>query len=176
MYRPAQKIVAIAPHQCASPRFRLSTMAGTEMTASATEQHDTNMHCLSTMAGTEMTASATEQHDTDMHCALDVQSEVSANVLATPVTKMRMEIHVEFNNGMWWAMPHWLSDPILCTWTSGYQIVSFVWDWKGTRTGSYQPNGVATPYSRYTIDFSLMQQRNSDNGRTRNIKVLCVLR
>ena len=152
-YLSAQIIVSIVPHQQASPRFLLSAIAGTEMTASATEQRDA-----------------------DMHCALDVQSEVSANMLATPVTNMRLEIHVEFNNGMWWAMLHWLSDPIVCKWTSGYQIVSYVWDWEGTRTGSYQPNGVATPYNRYTIDFGVMQQRNSDNGRTRNIKVVCVLR
>ena len=123
-----------------------------------------------------MATSATEQPDAVMHSTLAVQSEVYAKILAPPVADMKWEIHVEFNNGMWWAMPHWLSDPIVCKWTSGYQIVSYVWDWEGTRAGSYQPNGVATPYNRYTIDFGVMQQRNSDNGRTRNIKIVYVLR
>ena len=123
-----------------------------------------------------MATSATEQPHAAMHSTLAVQPEVYANMLATPAAAMKWEIHVEFNNGMWWAMPHELSDPILRAWTAGYQLVSYVWDWGGTRTGSYQPNGVATPYNRYTIDFGVMQQSNIDNGRTRKIKVVCVLR
>ena len=123
-----------------------------------------------------MATSATEQPHAAMHSTLAVQPEVYANMLATPAAAMKWEIHVEFNNGMWWAMPHELSDPIVRAWTAGYWLVSYVWDWGGTRTGSYQPNGVATPYNRYTIDFGVMQQRNSDNGRTRNIKVVSVLR
>ena len=123
-----------------------------------------------------MTASATEHRDADMHCALDVQSEAGAVVLATPVTNMRLEIHVEFNNDMWWAMPHELSDSILEQWTHGAQRVSFIWDWQATRKGSYQPNGAETSINRYIIDFDTMYQRNVDNDRTRKVKVVCVLR
>ena len=92
------------------------------------------------------------------------------------VTEMKWEIHVEFSNDMWWAMPHELADSILETWTNGAQQVSFIWNWQGTRTGSYQPNGADTSINRYIIDFDTMQQRNIDNDRTRKVKVVCVLR
>ena len=86
------------------------------------------------------------------------------------------EIHVDFNNDMWWAMPHELSDSILEKWTNGAQQVSFIWDWQATRKGSYQPNGTDTSINRYIIDFDTMHQRNIDNDSTRKVKVVCVLR
>ena len=86
------------------------------------------------------------------------------------------EIHVEFNNGMWWAMPRDLSDPILNQWTTGARQVSFVWDWGETRKGSYRPDGAETSHNRYIIDFDSMQQRNIDNDRRRTVKVVAVLR
>ena len=86
------------------------------------------------------------------------------------------EIHVEFNNGMWWAMPHDLSDGILNQWLNGAQQVSFVWNWEETRRGSYRPDGAETSVNRYIIDFDIMQQRNIDNGRTRKVQVVGVLR
>ena len=85
-----------------------------------------------------MATSATEQPDVDMHSTLAVQSEVYAKMLATPVAYTKWEIHVEFTNGMWWAMPHDLSDAIVTQWTHGAQRVSYVWDWEDTRTGPYQ--------------------------------------
>ena len=88
----------------------------------------------------------------------------------------KCEIHVEFNNGMWWVMPHELSDNILQQWINGAQQVSFIWDWQDTRVGSYQPEGVVTTINRYIIDFNTMQQRNIDNERTRRIKIVRVLR
>ena len=123
-----------------------------------------------------MATSATEQPDAAMHFTLDVQSEVNANMLATPVAHLKWEIHVEFTNGMWWAMPHELSDPFVHAWTHGAQLVSYVWDWGNTRTGSYRPNGADTTFHRYTIDLDTMQQRNIDNERTRKVKVACVMR
>ena len=51
-------------------------------------------------------------------------------------TDLQYEIHVDFHNDMWWAMPHWLSDPIVEKWLQGYKSISFVWDWKNTRRGS----------------------------------------
>ena len=123
-----------------------------------------------------MATSATEQPDVAINSTLAVQSEVYDKVLATPVADMKWEIHVEFNNGMWWAMPHELSDPIVHAWTHGEQLVSYVWDWGNARTGSYRPNGAETTHNRYTIDFDTTLQRNSDNDRTRNVKIACVLR
>ena len=123
-----------------------------------------------------MATSATEQPDAAMHFTLDVQSEVNANMLATPVANLKWEIHVEFTNGMWRAMPYELSDPIVRAWIHGVQLVSYVWDWGNTRTGSYRPNGADTTFNRYTIDFDTMLQRNIDNDRTRTVKVVCVQR
>ena len=120
-----------------------------------------------------MTTSATEQPDVDMDSSLAVRS---ATELPSLVADMKWEIHVEFNNDMWWAMPHDLSEAILHQWTHGAQRVSYVWDWEDTRTGSYKPNGADTSINRYIIDFDTMHQRNLDSNRSRKVKVVCVLR
>ena len=135
-----------------------------------------------------MTRSATEQPDVAMDSSLAVpagparQTDSTGSVHAMnigtlpSVSQLQWEIHVDFNNGMWWAMPHDLSDPILDQWINGAQQVSFVWDWEETRRGSYRPDGADTSYNRYIIDFETMRQRNLDNDRTRTVKVVCVLR
>ena len=110
-------------------------------------------------------------------------------VSATPVTRvdlppnawkilerLRQEIHVEFDNGMWWMMPDELSEGILNEWKNGALQVSFVWDWGGTRTASYQCNGEETSRSRYIIEFQTTLQRNTDKNRTRCVKVVCIRR
>ena len=83
------------------------------------------------------------------------------------------DIIVDFNNDKWWMMPRELSGPIVEKWRSGETLVSFVWNWHGTRQGSYILN---TDFSRYVIDFTTMTQRNIDNDRTRTIRVVCDLR
>ena len=93
-----------------------------------------------------------------------------------PRPEMKYEIHVDFNKGMWWAMPHDLSDSILEEWLNGSQQVSFIWDWKESRRGSWQSDGAETSINRYIIDFDTMRQRNIDNERTRKVKVVCILR
>ena len=153
-----------------------STMAETEVTRSATEQPDVNM----TQA--EMTRSASEQPDVTGPAGPAGQTDSTGSAQAgnpgtlPSVTSMQWEIHVDFNNGMWWAMPHELSDGILNQYNNGAQQVSFVWNWDGTRWGSYQPDGADTSLSRYSIDFDTMHQRNIDNGRARKVKVVCVIR
>ena len=94
---------------------------------------------------------------------------------ATMLERLRQEIHVEFNNDMWWVMPDELSGGILNEWKNGALQVSFVWDWGDSRTGSYECNGEETSLSRYIIDFQTMMQRNTDNNRTRRVKVVCIL-
>ena len=140
------------------------------------------------MADAEMTGSATEQPDIGMDPSFAVPAHpagptgstgpVNAMNLGTLplVTQMKREIHVEFNNDMWWTMPYELSDSILEQWTPETPQVSFIWDWQATRKGSYQPNGAHTSISRYVVDFDTMHQRNVDNDRTRKVKVVCVLR
>ena len=137
-----------------------------------------------------MTRSATEQPDVDMNSSLAVpaglpgptgsateQPDPAMNQGTLPLaTQLKWEIHVSFHNDMWWAMPHELSDSILQQWHHGAQQVSFIWDWKTTRKGSYQPDGAETSISRYIIDFDTMYQRNLDNNRMRKVKVVAILR
>ena len=107
--------------------------------------------------------------------------EMAANATAPGVNlemlrQMQWKILVEFNNDMWWMMPHELSDPIVEQWRSDATEASFLCDWHGARRGSYQPSGAETDINRYIIDFTAMQQRNTDNNRTRNVRIVCVLR
>ena len=93
-----------------------------------------------------------------------------------PPREENLEIHVKFNNGMWWAMPRHLSDPLLELWHNGDNQCSYVWDWGEARAGSYvTPEGEETRLNRYIIDFRAMLQRNTDNSRTRAIKIVNVL-
>ena len=92
------------------------------------------------MADAEMTRSATEQPDIGMDPSFAVPAHPAGPIGSTGpvnamnlgtlplVTQMKWEIHVEFNNGMWWAMPHELSDGILNQYKNGAQQVSFVWN------------------------------------------------
>ena len=133
-----------------------------------------------------MTRSATEQPDVAMDSSLavpagparqvDSMGSVHAMNLGTLPSENQLQWEVDFNTGMWWAMPHDLSDPILDQWINGAQQVSFVWDWEETRRGSYRPDGAETSLNRYIIDFDIMRQRNLDNDRTRIVKAVCVLR
>ena len=82
---------------------------------------------------------------------------------------------MEFNNDTWWMMPHDRSDAIVEQWLSGPTKVSFVWDWHGARRRSYRPGEAQTDINRYIIDFTTMQQRNTDNNNTRNVRVVCLI-
>ena len=127
-------------------------------------------------ASSASAGSATEQSDavTD---AMETDATHPLLGQLPHVSQLKWEIHVDFNNGMWWAMPHELSDGIVREWMKGAQQVSFVWDWGKTRKGSYTtPDGEETSLNRYTIDFASMKQRNDDNNRTRTVKVVAVLR
>ena len=88
----------------------------------------------------------------------------------------KMEIHVEFSQGKWWHVPYNLSDPILAKWMEGHQQVSFIWDWENSRIGSFVLDGAPTSINRYIMDFDTMRQTNTDNNRTRRIKVVKVIR
>ena len=85
---------------------------------------------------------------------------------------MQWEIFVEYQNEKWWRMPDDLSGPIVEKWREGYAKSSYVWPWHGTREGSYRPEGQPSDFNRYVIDFTTMKQRNSDNGRTRNVLIV----
>ena len=144
------------------------------MTRSATEQPDVDMDSsLAVPAGPPgPTGSATEQTNP----ARDSSLAVLAGPTVSTGPQSKWEIQVSYNNDMWWAMPQELSDPILEQWTNGAQQVTFIWDWKGKRLGSFKPDGAETSINRYIIDFDTMYQRNLDNNRMRKVKVVEVLR
>ena len=136
------------------------------------------------MADAEMAGHATEQPAVaePVYQGARPEQESQVSLFVSPIAAnatgrdLQMEIHVAFNNGMWWAMPHELSNGILEQWHNGAQEVTFVWDWQGTRPGSYQQDGASTSFNRYSIDFRTFMQRNIDNDRTRRVKVVYVLR
>ena len=84
----------------------------------------------------------------------------------------QFRIQVEFNNGMWWEMPLELSSQLLQTHRSGFEEASYVWDWGGTRQGSCVIEGESTSLNRYVINFRTMLQQNSDNQRTRRVRIV----
>ena len=105
----------------------------------------------------------------------DPKVAAAANAVLQPPDG-NFEILVKFKNQMWWAMPRELSDGLLQLWRNGFRNVSYVWDWEGTRPGSYvTSDGEETPFNRYTIDFTTMQQRNSDRTGVRAIKIVQVV-
>ena len=110
-------------------------MAEAEVTRSATEQPDVNM----TQA--EMARSESEQPDVTGPAGPAGQTDSTSSAQAgnpgtlPSVTSMQWEVHVDFNNGMWWAIPHELSDGILNQYNNGAQQVSFDWNWEGTPMG-----------------------------------------
>ena len=161
---------------------QVNTVATEHGVASRTTQPVTE-HAAAGADHTDGITTVTEQVEHMLICATN-----DTGVSATPVThvdlppnaatmleRLRQEIHVEFNNDMWWVMPDELSGGILNEWKNGALQVSFVWDWGDSRTGSYECNGEETSLSRYIIDFQTMMQRNTDNNRTRRVKVVCVL-
>ena len=150
------------------------------------------------------TKSTTEQPDADMdyilavpvfdwHTAVPVPHSDPMGELISTATKaglvqagqvdaglepLQWEIQVEFNGGMWWTMPQWLSDPILREWQKGFTQVGFIWDWKDARNGSYKPNGQTTSINRYIINFDTMYQKNTDkpDKGDRKVKIVSVIR
>ena len=161
---------------------QVKTVATEHAVASTITQPVTD-HAAAAADHTDGITTGTEQVEHVLICAT-----TDTGVSATPVTRvdlppnawkildrLRQEIHVEFDNGMWWMMPDELSGGILNEWKNGALQVSFVWDWGNSRTGSYECNGEKTSFSRYIIDFQTMLQRNTDNNRTRRVKVVCVL-
>ena len=128
------------------------------------DSEDGTLAVIATEHGMDSAVNATE-HGMDL-----------GTLLNNSRNRSKLEIQVEFNNGMWWTMPPETSDDILAEWHAGSQQVSFVWDWDDVRPGSYRPDGATTSYSRYIIDFDTMCQRNTDNDRTRKVKVVYVVR
>ena len=94
-------------------------------------------------------------------------------VPTAPVVSMNWEIQIEFDGGIRWVMPHGISYGIIARAANGAQQIEFHWDWDGTFWGTRQPDRI---HYRYIIDFARMLIRNMDNGCTRVVKVVCIIR
>ena len=106
-----------------------------------------------------------------------VDSKVAAAAIAAlQPPDGNFEIMVKVNDEKWWLMPRELSDDLLQRWRNGRRNVSYVLGkWGGTRVESYvTPDGEETPSNRYTIDFTTMEQRNSDHLGVQPIKIVQV--
>ena len=106
-------------------------MAEADVTRTATEQPDVIMAPAGppvTHGPTVTTRSATEQPGVTVPAVPAVTLGPTPNLEMLPHVPVHVqwETHVEFNNGMSWAMPHDLSDGIVDQWLRGAQQVSFV--------------------------------------------------
>ena len=89
----------------------------------------------------------------------------------------QLRILIEFNRGMWWEMPAYLSDQLLKKFREDWREVSFMWDWEDARAGSYiAEDGEATGWSRYKLDIATMMQENTDSGRKRRWRIVHTVR
>ena len=80
-------------------------------------------------------------------------------------------IEVDFPKGMWWSIPQQMSAELYAKCEDG-QDAGYTWDWGGSRTGSWKPEGEETSINRYVIDFVRKQQRNLDNERLRTTRAV----
>ena len=87
----------------------------------------------------------------------------------------KLEIHVELNHNMWWAMPHELSEDLLKNLRSGKKECFYAWDSQNQCTGSYEDDGEETTHVKYKVDFGEMRHRNIVNHRADAIKIVEVL-
>ena len=89
------------------------------------------------------------------------------------VVSMNWEIQVEFESGIRWVIPQGISYNIIARAANGAQQIEFHWDWDGTFWGTHRPDRV---HYRYVIDLARMVLRNMDNGCTRVVKFVCIIR
>ena len=87
----------------------------------------------------------------------------------------KLEIHVESNHNMWWAMPHELSEDLLKNLRRGNDQCLYVWDWQNQRIGAYDEDREETTHVKYTVDFGEMRHRNIVNHRVDAIKIVEVV-
>ena len=83
-------------------------------------------------------------------------------------------IEIAHGVDMWWSLPAGFSRELLDKHAKGAVVVSFVWDWKEKRLGSYCPEGKKTTISRYMLDFDTFMQTNTDTHRARSFRIISV--
>ena len=81
--------------------------------------------------------------------------------------------YVAFPQDKWWAIPREMSLQLQGYRDAGSEQAGYTWDWGDTRERSWRPDGGTTTVNRHIINFDAMTQRNIDNDRTRQIRVVC---
>ena len=84
-------------------------------------------------------------------------------------------IEVERNEGsnIWWSMPADSSSIFYQAYSQNLATeFTFVWDWQGQKSGAFEMNGEKSNYSRYSLCFKTMLQKNLDSGRVRRFRVV----
>ena len=99
-------------------------------------------------------------------------SEPSEYSSAVPPTVPIFEVALK--KGMWWSIPADLSQQIYELYRTNEEMVSYTWDWKTSRVGSFELDGEPTSINRYIIDFKTWEQRNLDNDRRRSVRLVWV--
>ena len=102
--------------------------------------------------------------------AMAASTELISSVVTERAVAEGIVVEVCFNNGMWWEIP----DPqVAGAYVDGWSEIVYTYDWGTARPGSWSPDGERTSINRYLINFQTMKQQNIDNGRTRDIRVMC---
>ena len=91
-----------------------------------------------------------------------------------------IEVERKEGSGEWWSMPLELSSELYQAYEKKLATeFTFVWDWQdprwggsGKTQGSYEVDGETTNYSRYSLCFNTMTQKNLDSGRVRRFRVV----
>jgi hypothetical protein len=84
-------------------------------------------------------------------------------------------IEIAYTNGMWWPLPPIESQLLYDKYVADETGIGYTWDWGNSRFGSWVRDGVKTSISRYSLDFTCMEQTNIDNKRKRSFRIAWVL-
>ena len=68
---------------------------------------------------------------------MDIDSQPG---LAPDKEKLGPIVEVAHGKDMWWSLPAWMSAGIVAQHEAGLDA-GYTWDWAGTRTGSWRPEG-----------------------------------
>ena len=125
------------------------------------------------MTAADEALAATENHDAACYNA---GYHNLATMPSLRITKWQILIAFP-EEKMWWELPDGLVNSILKQWwIEGNPLVSFIWNWNGTRKGTYVHDN---NLSRYLMDFSRPDgyffQHNLDNNRIRQVQVVAAV-
>ena len=94
--------------------------------------------------------------------------------LTPAATSLVPIVEIAHGKDMWWPVPAETSASILA-YHNASQDAIYTWDWGDNgRDGSFKLNGEATKISRYRVDLRAGKQKNVDNLKEREVRVVWV--